>query len=81
MEWIDGVKLNDKKGMVGLDLRPRDVALQLANAFGQMVFIHGFIHGGQLQNSLRFMSICANSDKRSLTSQKCTQSSRTLGLS
>ena len=52
MEWIDGVKLNDKKGMVRLDLRPRDVALQLANAFGQMVFIHGFIHGGELQSSL-----------------------------
>ena len=46
MEWIDGVKLKDVAGMVALNLRPRDVGLQLANAFGQMIFEHGFIHGG-----------------------------------
>ena len=47
MEWIDGVKLKDVAGMVALNLRPRDVGLQLANAFGQMIFEHGFIHGGE----------------------------------
>ena len=56
MEWVDGVKLADKQGLVQLDLRPRDVALQLLNAFGQMIFIHGFIHGGQLL-SKRLLSI------------------------
>lgn len=44
MEWVDGVKLTDRAGMVALQLRPRDVALQLLHAFGQMIFVHGCIH-------------------------------------
>lgn len=45
MEWIDGVKLSDKGGMVGLRIRPRDAALQLLKAFAEMIFVHGTIHG------------------------------------
>ena len=46
MEWVDGVKLNNRKGMVDLGIRPKEVAIQLLKAFGQMTFIHGFVHAG-----------------------------------
>lgn len=46
MEWVEGVKLNNRKGMVDLGIRPREVATQLLKAFGQMIFTHGFVHAG-----------------------------------
>lgn len=48
MEWVEGVKLNDRKGMVDKGIRPREAAIQLLKGFGQMIFIHGFVHAGGL---------------------------------
>ena len=44
MEWVEGVKLNDRKGMVAQQIRPRDAAKELLKAFAQMIFIHGYVH-------------------------------------
>ena len=44
MEWVEGVKLNDRKGMVAHRIRPRDAAKELLKAFAQMIFIHGYVH-------------------------------------
>ena len=48
MEWVEGVKLNDRKGMVECGIRPREAAIQLLKGFGQMIFIHGFVHAGNI---------------------------------
>ena len=47
MEWVEGVKLKNRKGMVDLGIRPREAATQLLKAFGQMIYIHGFVHAGK----------------------------------
>lgn len=46
MEWVEGVKISDRKGMVQLGIRPREAATQLLKAFGEMIYIHGFVHAG-----------------------------------
>jgi len=42
MEWIDGCKLTDMGAIVAMHVHPRDVALELLHAFGQMTFVDGF---------------------------------------
>ncbi|KAK9795900.1 hypothetical protein WJX73_003785 [Symbiochloris irregularis] len=45
MEWIEGCKVNDAQALLAAKLWPREVALLLLHAFGEMVFVQGAIHG------------------------------------
>eukprot|EP00850_Spirogloea_muscicola_P005059 SM000022S07273 [mRNA] locus=s22:906467:908354:+ [translate_table: standard] len=44
MEFMDGVRVTDAGAVEGLGLRPADVAKLVSTAFGEMIFIHGFVH-------------------------------------
>ena len=52
MEWIDGAPVTDRAGVVAAGVRPADVAWLVAEAFSEMIFLHGFVHcdphGGNL---------------------------------
>ncbi|KAF3433445.1 hypothetical protein FNV43_RR24547 [Rhamnella rubrinervis] len=44
MEFIDGVQVNDVKGIRRLGVQPNDVAKLVSQAFAEMMFRHGFVH-------------------------------------
>ena len=52
MEWVDGAPVTDRAGVVAAGVRPSDVAWLVAEAFSEMIFLHGFVHcdphGGNL---------------------------------
>jgi len=43
-EFVNGVKINDKAGIVKLDLKPLDAANLLVDTFSEMIFKYGHIH-------------------------------------
>lgn len=45
MEWIEGCKVNDQAALVQASIRPQDVAVLLLDAFAEMTYVHGFVHG------------------------------------
>ncbi len=44
MEWIDGVRLDDRAGLASRQLRRGDFATLLSSTFAAMIFEHGFLH-------------------------------------
>eukprot|EP00897_Mesotaenium_endlicherianum_P008641 jgi/Mesen1/7805/ME000408S06903 len=44
MEFMDGVSVTDVAAIKALGLRPADVAKLVSEAFGEMIFHHGFVH-------------------------------------
>ncbi|PRP78717.1 aarF domain-containing kinase [Planoprotostelium fungivorum] len=44
MEFIDGVKINDKKGLKKLGLEPNQVGELFTRLLCEQIFIHGFFH-------------------------------------
>mmetsp|Transcript_6341 Transcript_6341/g.14711 ORF Transcript_6341/g.14711 Transcript_6341/m.14711 type:complete len:288 (-) Transcript_6341:216-1079(-) len=44
MEFIDGIKVDDVPRLVESGFDPVDVANAVTNAFGEMIFSHGFVH-------------------------------------
>ena len=45
MEWIEGCKVNDQAALLQASIRPQDVAVLLLDAFAEMTYVHGFVHG------------------------------------
>ena len=45
MEWIEGCRVNDKAALLQASIRPQDVAVLLLDAFAEMTYVHGFVHG------------------------------------
>lgn len=45
MEWVDGAKVSDAAALRRIGLAPRQVALALLNVAGEMMSVHGFVHG------------------------------------
>lgn len=45
MEWIEGCKVNDQTALLQASIRPQDVAVLLLDAFAEMTYVHGFVHG------------------------------------
>lgn len=45
MEFIDGVKANDLKGIKALGLSPKTVAASLIDICAEQIYVHGFLHG------------------------------------
>ena len=52
MEWVDGVKVNDKAGLEKLGVKAGDAARCAIEAMSEQIFLHGFVHcdphGGNL---------------------------------
>uniref|UniRef100_A0A7S0E1Z2 ABC1 atypical kinase-like domain-containing protein n=1 Tax=Hanusia phi TaxID=3032 RepID=A0A7S0E1Z2_9CRYP len=44
MEFIDGVKIDDRKALVEQGIDPTKVAQSVTKLFGEMIFLHGFVH-------------------------------------
>lgn len=44
MEWISGCKVTDTNVLKELKISPHQVGVELEKAFGQMTFLHGYIH-------------------------------------
>lgn len=45
MEWIEGCRVNDQTALLQVSIRPQDVAVLLLDAFAEMTYVHGFVHG------------------------------------
>lgn len=45
MEWIEGCRVNDQTALLQASMRPQDVAVLLLDAFAEMTYVHGFVHG------------------------------------
>ena len=45
MEWIEGCRVNDQSALLQASMRPQDVAVLLLDAFAEMTYVHGFVHG------------------------------------
>lgn len=45
MEWIEGCRVNDEAALLQGSMRPQDVAVLLLDAFAEMTYVHGFVHG------------------------------------
>ena len=45
MEWIEGCRVNDQTALLQASIRPQDVAVLLLDAFAEMTYVHGFVHG------------------------------------
>ena len=52
MEWVEGAPVTDRAGVIAAGVRPDDVSWLVAEAFSEMIFLHGFVHcdphGGNL---------------------------------
>ncbi|CAO2825667.1 unnamed protein product [Amaranthus hypochondriacus] len=44
MEFMDGVQVNDVKGIQKMGIQPSDVSRLLSEAFAEMIYKHGFVH-------------------------------------
>lgn len=44
MEWIDGIKINQKSDLLKMGYSLCDIDYKLITAFSQQVFLHGFFH-------------------------------------
>uniref|UniRef100_A0A7C9ANF1 ABC1 atypical kinase-like domain-containing protein n=2 Tax=Opuntia streptacantha TaxID=393608 RepID=A0A7C9ANF1_OPUST len=44
MEFMDGVRVDDVKGIRNMGIRPYDVSKLVSEAFAEMIFKHGFVH-------------------------------------
>jgi aarF domain-containing kinase len=44
MEYIDGIRVDDVDMLVKAGIDPSDVAKEVVDAFGKMVFVSGFVH-------------------------------------
>uniref|UniRef100_A0A0G4FH32 ABC1 atypical kinase-like domain-containing protein n=1 Tax=Chromera velia CCMP2878 TaxID=1169474 RepID=A0A0G4FH32_9ALVE len=44
MEFVRGVKINDKEGLKNMDVKGSEVAPLLSEVFGDMMHFHGFVH-------------------------------------
>ncbi|EFJ51760.1 hypothetical protein VOLCADRAFT_103263 [Volvox carteri f. nagariensis] len=45
MEWIEGAKITDVEALQRQGINPRLVGRQLVKLFGELMFIHGYVHG------------------------------------
>lgn len=43
-EWIDGISIYDRDGLVALGLRPLDIATKVVMMFWEQAYTHGFFH-------------------------------------
>ncbi|KAL9226718.1 hypothetical protein vseg_002497 [Gypsophila vaccaria] len=44
MEYIDGVQVNDVKGIRKMKIQPREVSNLVSETFAEMIYKHGFVH-------------------------------------
>uniref|UniRef100_A0A7S4NHC3 ABC1 atypical kinase-like domain-containing protein n=1 Tax=Guillardia theta TaxID=55529 RepID=A0A7S4NHC3_GUITH len=44
MEFIEGVKIDDKEKLIQQGIDPTKVAQSVTKLFGEMIFLHGFVH-------------------------------------
>ncbi|KAK9683519.1 hypothetical protein RND81_10G147400 [Saponaria officinalis] len=44
MEYIDGVQVDDVKGIRKMKIQPREVSNLVSETFAEMIFKHGFVH-------------------------------------
>jgi ubiquinone biosynthesis protein len=44
MEFINGIKINDLKGIENFGFDPKDVSQLLLDVFSQQIFVSGFLH-------------------------------------
>ncbi|GLC68771.1 hypothetical protein PLESTF_000735000 [Pleodorina starrii] len=45
MEWVEGAKITDVEALQRQGINPRLVGRQLVKLFGELMFVHGYVHG------------------------------------
>lgn len=45
MEWVNGIKLTAVEQLTEAGVDPRAVGLALIRLFGELTFVHGYVHG------------------------------------